>query len=154
MNASTNFFESAMQRIYSTTNTRTQAQLAEVLGIRQSSISDAKRRGSIPADWQITLFNLYAVSPAWLCTGEGPQFLVGKEGEAPMCGAGENPQTPRTLRPSVWERTPALAEKSWCPKFCCPCRGAKCMGWLSTQPGNAENPSGICGLLPLPAGLL
>ena len=154
MNASTNFFESALQRIYSTTNTRTQVQLAEVLGIRQSSISDAKRRGAIPPDWQITLLNQFGLNPAWVRTGEGPQYLAGEEGEAPVCCAGEKPQTPRTLRPSIWERTPEFAEKSWCPKFSCLCHGAKCMGWLSTQPDNTENPSGICGLLPLTTGLL
>lgn len=148
MNASTNFFESAIQRIYSSTSTRTQAQLADILGIRQSSISDAKKRGAIPADWQITLFNRFALNPAWICTGEGPQFLVGSEGEAPVCGAGEKPQkTQRPRHPVLWKRTHAQAINSWCPKFSCQCHGAICMGWLSAEPENTELPAGVCGVL-------
>ncbi len=148
MNATTDFFESAIQRIYSSTSTRTQVQLAEVLGIRQSSISDAKRRGAIPPDWQITLLNQFGLNPAWVRTGEGPQYLAGEEGEAPVCCSGEKPQeTRRTSHPSLWERTHAQAEKSWCHVFNCPCRGATCMAWLSTEPENKELPSGVCGRL-------
>ena len=146
MNASTDFFESAIQRIYSSTGTRTQVQLAEALGIRQSSVSDAKRRGAIPADWQITLFNKFALNPAWICTGEGPQFLVGREGEAPVSGAGEKPQEaiPRMF---VWERTHTQAAKALCPKLNALCRGVLCMAWVSTEVEDTENPKGVCGLL-------
>ena len=44
-------FDEALERIKRATGARTQVDLAAILGIRQSSISDAKRRQSIPADW-------------------------------------------------------------------------------------------------------
>ncbi len=48
-------FMEVYQRIQFATNTRTQVELANILEIRQSSISDAKRRNSIPSDWYMKL---------------------------------------------------------------------------------------------------
>ena len=45
-----------IKRIQAVTHTRTQTALAEILEIRQSSISDAKRRQSVPGAWYMTLF--------------------------------------------------------------------------------------------------
>lgn len=70
-------FPAAYARIQSVTNTRTQTELADILGIRQSSISDAKRRGEIPDGWLIKLLEAYAVNPTWVKTGDGPQYLEG-----------------------------------------------------------------------------
>lgn len=69
-------FDGAMARIHEVCCTRTQVQLAEVLGVRQSSISDAKRRRSIPADWQLTILNTFGIDPHWLMIGDGPKFRV------------------------------------------------------------------------------
>ena len=44
----------ALQRFFEAVECRTQAELAEFLGIKQSSISDAKRRKTIPPDWILT----------------------------------------------------------------------------------------------------
>lgn len=63
-------FESSMKRILSETGLKTQVQLASLLGIRQSSISDAKRRGSIPADWLLKLFFTRNLNPDYLLNGE------------------------------------------------------------------------------------
>ncbi len=49
--------------------------LAAVLDICQSSISDAKRRDSIPADWYMKLYEKFGINPNWLKKGEGPQRL-------------------------------------------------------------------------------
>lgn len=70
------WFEGTMKRIHEVCFTRTQVELAEALGVRQSSISDAKRRCSIPAEWQLTILNERGVDPRWLTTGEGPKFRV------------------------------------------------------------------------------
>ena len=70
-------FEEAMDRIKKTTGLRTQVQLAECLNIRQSSISDAKRRCNIPDSWLVGLYEKYGLNPTWIKTGEGPAFLVG-----------------------------------------------------------------------------
>lgn len=45
------------------------------MGIRQSSISDARRLGKIPADWLITLLRVKSVHPEWILTGRGPCYI-------------------------------------------------------------------------------
>lgn len=69
-------FEAAMERIKTVTRARTQVQLAEVLEVRQSSISDAKRRASIPDGWLVKLLRTRQVLPDWILTGEGQQYLA------------------------------------------------------------------------------
>lgn len=68
-------FDEVFRRIKQATGTRTQVELAEVLDIRQSSISDAKRRNSVPADWYMKLFEQYGLNPDWLKKEIGPMYL-------------------------------------------------------------------------------
>lgn len=77
-------FDEIFERIKQATNTRTQVELAEVLDIRQSSISDAKRRNSVPADWYMKLFESFGLNPDWLKKGTGPMFLRTEQGYAPV----------------------------------------------------------------------
>ena len=65
-------FEEVFERIKQATNTRTQVELAEVLDIRQSSISDAKRRNSVPSDWYMKLFEEFGLDPDWVKRACGP----------------------------------------------------------------------------------
>lgn len=88
-------FLEAYERIKFATNTRTQVELADVLDIRQSSISDAKRRNSVPADWFMKLFEKFGLNPDWLKQGVGPMYLRTEQGyqpqEAPSGGVAEEP---------------------------------------------------------------
>ena len=59
-------FNEIMMRIHSVTNTKTQVELAKFLGIRQSSISDAKKRRAIPAEWLIKLLKYKSTNPDWV----------------------------------------------------------------------------------------
>jgi len=77
-------FEEIFERIKHATNTRTQVELAEVLDIRQSSISDAKRRNSVPSDWYMKLFEQFGLNPDWLKKGNGPMYLRTDQGYAPV----------------------------------------------------------------------
>ena len=77
-------FMEIYQRIQLATNTRTQTELANMLEIRQSSISDAKRRDSVPADWYLTLFEKFGLSPDWLRHDIGPMYLRTERGYAPQ----------------------------------------------------------------------
>lgn len=70
-------FEATLGRIKEVTGARTQVQLAEVLEVRQSSISDAKRRASIPAEWLLKLQRSHQVFADWFLTGEGPRETTG-----------------------------------------------------------------------------
>jgi len=73
--------EAAMERIMEVTGARTQVLLAEALHVRQSSISDAKRRASIPPDWLLKFMRTHQVMPEWILTGQGPK-LVGEAAPA------------------------------------------------------------------------
>ncbi len=73
-------FEDIFRRFQSVTNTSTQQELADVLGIKQSTISESKKRGAIPPGWYLSLFERGGVNPDWLRYGKGPQFLRTAEG--------------------------------------------------------------------------
>lgn len=75
-------FGEQLQRIHCAAQTRTQVELAELLGIRQSSVSDAQKRGSIPAEWLVKLLRLSGTNPEWILTGQGPRLLAPINGEA------------------------------------------------------------------------
>jgi hypothetical protein len=77
-----NLFDEAFERIKQATGMRTQVEIAKLLDIRQSSISDAKRRQSIPDSWLIKLYQIYNLNPNWVIEGEQPQFLGEKRGGA------------------------------------------------------------------------
>ena len=70
-----------LSRVFEAAVCSTQVELAAFLGIRQSSISDAKRRNAIPAEWLIKLLRLKGIHPEWILTGLGPKYLVPANGE-------------------------------------------------------------------------
>lgn len=74
------WFEEAIERIKKATGARTQVQLAEVLEVRQSSISDAKRRCSVPSDWFLKLYRSHGLNPNWLSDGQEPVYLNASRG--------------------------------------------------------------------------
>lgn len=76
-------FDEALERIREITGKRTQVDLAAVLNIRQSSISDAKRRRSVPAEWLVRLLRQYGTNPDWVLTGLGARSLRPADGSAP-----------------------------------------------------------------------
>ena len=65
----------ALKRVFEAAGCRTQADLAEFFGIRQSSISDAKKRKSIPAEWLVKLLQHKSINPEWILTGQGSRYL-------------------------------------------------------------------------------
>lgn len=65
-----------LSRVFEAAGCQTQAELAAILDVRQSGISDAKRRGTIPPEWLIKLLYLHGVNPAWIMDGIGPKFLA------------------------------------------------------------------------------
>ena len=89
------FFQEVYDRVRFATNTKTQAELANILEIRQSSISDAKRRDSVPPEWYIKLFEKFGLNPDWIKQGVGPMYLRTEQGyiprELPLTGVQETP---------------------------------------------------------------
>ncbi len=74
-------YSSAMERIRAVTGCGTQRELGRFLGINQSAISDAKRRGTIPAEWLLTLLRGKGINPDWILTGKGARCLCPAEPE-------------------------------------------------------------------------
>lgn len=70
-------FDEIYKRILFSANCQTQMELASILEISQSSISDAKRRQSIPSDWLIKLYDKFGVNPDWLRNKQEPMYLRG-----------------------------------------------------------------------------
>ena len=68
--------------------TQTQTELAKLLEVSQSSVAEAKRRQSIPADWYLKLFEKLGVNPDWLKKGNGPVYLRTVAGYVPSDGDG------------------------------------------------------------------
>ena len=73
-------FEAQMARIKFIAQAKTQCQLAEVLGIKQASISEASKRGSVPASWLVVLVQKFRANPDWILEGAMPVFLMAREG--------------------------------------------------------------------------
>lgn len=71
-----------LSRVFEAAGARTQCELAVALDIRQSSISDAKRRGVIPSTWLVKLLYVRGVNPAWVMDGIGPKFLAPSDDSA------------------------------------------------------------------------
>lgn len=69
-------FESQYKRVLEAAGCRTQVELAAVLEVRQSSISDAKRRKSVPAEWRVKLFEKKWVNPEWIVHGGNVKYLA------------------------------------------------------------------------------
>lgn len=65
-------FEDAYARIQAATHTRTQTEIANLLGIKQSSISDAKKKNTIPDGWLVTLYRSCGLEPDWILFGQEP----------------------------------------------------------------------------------
>lgn len=70
-----NSFNDIYKRILHVANVQTQMELAHILDISQSSISDAKRRQSIPSDWLIKLYDKFRVNPDWLREKKEPVYM-------------------------------------------------------------------------------
>jgi phage repressor protein C with HTH and peptisase S24 domain len=68
-------FNDMLDRIMKATGAKTQVELAKVLDIRQSSISDAKRRKSVPAEWLLKLYRSRGLNPDWIVDGQGEVYL-------------------------------------------------------------------------------
>ena len=76
----TRSFDDIFRRFQSVTGTSTQQELADVLGIKLSTISESKKRNTVPPGWYLTLFETRGVSPDWLKQGKGPIYLRTEDG--------------------------------------------------------------------------
>ncbi len=132
------WFEEAMGRIKKATGARTQVQLAELLNIRQSSISDGKRRCSIPAEWFLKLYHSHGLNIDWLSEGKEPVYINANKAKVPadaLLGASTlydrmnsygkvvpvSTMAGANKEANVWEPQPieelSIPESFYCPKL-------------------------------------
>ena len=57
------------------------SELADILGVNRSSITQARKKGTVPANWLLELFRNRGLNPEWLEGGIGPKQL--KSGDGP-----------------------------------------------------------------------
>ena len=68
-------FGSQFLRAFAAAGCGSQAELAAFLGVKQASVSNARRLKSIPSTWLMILRERKRVSPDWILSGEGPIYL-------------------------------------------------------------------------------
>jgi phage repressor protein C with HTH and peptisase S24 domain len=74
-------FESFLQRVFRTTDITTQTELAAVLQINRSAITQARRKDTVPARWILQLFRTFGLNPIWLESGSGEPYLKSSPAE-------------------------------------------------------------------------
>ncbi|MGB2928722.1 MAG: helix-turn-helix transcriptional regulator [Desulfobacterales bacterium] len=72
---STARFESFLQRVFQATGVASQTELASVLKINRSAITQARKKNSIPDKWILKLYKTYGLNPDWVETGSGQTFI-------------------------------------------------------------------------------
>ena len=82
-------FEAIYARMLFAAGVRTQTELANLLKMKQASISEAKRRGSIPAEWCMRLYDTCGIRFDWQRFGTGPVYDAAKLKEIEKFRKGE-----------------------------------------------------------------
>lgn len=68
-------FDLFLKRTFEATGAGSQNELAAILKINRSAITQARNKDSVPAKWLLKLYRKYGLNPDWLETGEGRTFL-------------------------------------------------------------------------------
>ena len=68
-------FESFLQRVYRTTDIASQTELAAVLQINRSAVTQARKKDTVPARWILQLFRIFGLNPIWLENGVGEPYM-------------------------------------------------------------------------------
>ena len=68
-------FKLFYRRISDTTGIFSQTQLASILRVNRSAITQAKKKDSIPPKWILQLSKEFGLNPEWIESGTGEKFL-------------------------------------------------------------------------------
>jgi phage repressor protein C with HTH and peptisase S24 domain len=80
-------FEAFFQRAQGACGVKSQSELANLLGLHRSAVTQAKNKGLVPKVWALTLSRLFGTDPQWLLTGQTGH--VGQTGQAGEAGQAE-----------------------------------------------------------------
>ena len=70
-------FDAFMRRVEKGARVRSQNQLAGVLGIHRSAVTQAKRKGSVPRQWVYRVAEAFDLDAQWLLTGKKDASSMG-----------------------------------------------------------------------------
>lgn len=70
-----NIFNQFYERVTEATGASSLAELAELLGINRSAVTQARKKNTIPATWLLQLLRKYGLNPDWLEKGREPAYL-------------------------------------------------------------------------------
>lgn len=94
-------FDAFFQRAQSACGIRSQSELANLLGLHRSAVTQAKNKGGVPTAWALTLSRLFGTDPQWLLTGQTLQpGQSGQSGQSGQTGqSGRSGQSGQARRP-------------------------------------------------------
>ena len=67
-------FDSFLQRVFEATGLTSQTELASVLSINRSAITQARKKDSIPDKWILQLYRSFGLNPDWIETKNKKKF--------------------------------------------------------------------------------
>jgi phage repressor protein C with HTH and peptisase S24 domain len=69
-------FNIFFERITQATGLRTLSDLADLLEVNRSAITQARKKDSVPATWLLHLYRVKGLNPDWLEGGPGPDIIA------------------------------------------------------------------------------
>ena len=70
-------FDIFFKRVADATGLRTLADLADLLQVNRSAVTQARKKDTIPATWLLHLYRQKGLNPDWLDGGPGPDIVAG-----------------------------------------------------------------------------
>ena len=77
----THRFNIFFERVSQATGLRTFADLADLLQVNRSAVTQARKKDSVPASWLLHLYRLKGLNPDWLEGGPGPDIISANAGK-------------------------------------------------------------------------
>ena len=68
-------FQTFFDRVSGALGVKSLSELAEILRVNRSSITQARKKDSVPANWLLALFRSHGLNPDWLEGKDGPKWL-------------------------------------------------------------------------------
>jgi phage repressor protein C with HTH and peptisase S24 domain len=69
-------FDIFYERVAQATGVRTLSELADLLGVNRSAVTQARKKDSVPATWLLHLYRRKGLNPDWLEGGPGPDIVA------------------------------------------------------------------------------
>ena len=76
LQVNTSSFDTIIERVFEATGIDSQTELARVLKINRSAVTQARKKGQVPDRWLLQLYRKFGLNPEWLESGAGRIFLT------------------------------------------------------------------------------